>query len=851
MLHSYLTELALRKAIMDVEVADKPLSQLEACALKHAGVLVKTKLDSSLEHGEMGLQATAVTQAIRGLQGAWLAMKEQLKALGLKRIDFDKEHIHGIATFLCPSNKESRDLSKEQMAMLSFKNLIERNPHLKHYLGLKSDVVKSDEFHIHGQLLSVLPFYKMSEHLQLNDSSRLSGLEIRRSISLFFKTQVPKFLNKIKSLFYANSKVSDFFVSKWQGENYLNNYRGPRVVMMCLANLLWHLQHPVDPNTGMMLGLDEKIALCREVLVFINILLDKNKQPKMSSFAGDAELENYIRQIEIYVEELKKGFELEKLRAVNISDVASRAHRAARIVDENIFKLVYNKHNMAGLLASTVGYLNMLQNRDLSLSKIFDNYDVKLSLINRPIKTVVDIMLVYFNLPLHKKQQLLQTILNKETKTAECFALTLQSLDETFLQPILQSCQKSVDAGGMSLNGKDIQHLATARLMPLMSLALMDYQVQLESELVSKTKSHTALPPTYKTSQRQLNDIASMAFANDMVTRTMFSWDLSTYVKIDSIYTDKINLLPKKQFKIGQLTKLLDLLSNFISNYRTLLTNANFKQFIVDSLDAIEREFKSLGSLINELEQDINADTSEDRHLIDTVKTLDNSLQLEISRFRNLVNSLEERINHPMFAERIRKEVIIKLKQLEAQFHLAFGHRNIGLSSFLEDLAEEFENDSREREKPIRYVSSGHVAKLSALVMACYHSLSESSKADKKGKLLLDIEARLSRQEHLTDIDLQKTLKELTRIVCAYRPGLFQSTYANTRSADVLVSAIAASLTDSSFPLAEWLFGPDCLLEFLQADNPRVDIIGELNALRKNQYWAYSSDYLAPVSVLS
>lgn len=843
---SYLTELALRKALMDVNSVENPLSALQSSAIKHAAMLVRGKFDASRQHHEMNVQENALTSAIRVLKDAWKAINEQLKLLGRDRVDFDRERVSGIATFLIPSTKETRDLAKEQAAMRQFFTLVSKDKRIFSYLGLHSQIVNNKKKKIEGQFLSVLPYYIMSNTLSDPLVTSNPSDRARHQIRLFFKTQVPKYLRFIENLFINAWRITDYIQSRWQGDNYLNNYRGPRLIIMCLGNLLWHLQHPIDLNTGLLLSLDEKLSLCRKVSVFVNRLLDKKTPPSLYDFDSEGELVNFVRQVEIYVNDLKHAFEEEKLQALNISDVSNSAHKTAGILDENIFKLIYGKKLMASHLASTVNYLSLLLKRDKSILTVIEPYNTSVKLVNRPPSTVIDLLLIFLHLSDWQKSSLIDKLKLGST-TSKCMALTLKSFNKEFFKPIYTACERAVSDGRLDNADLSVTQLAAARLLPLIGLAVDDYRIDLSDETspYRETQSNKH-QRKYFSGAEQLAEITRLAYHSDKEMFPAYSWDLTSFVDLGVCLTKKMNELPKRQYKIGQFTTLLDLLQSFITQYRSLLKNKQFKLFIVNSLENIGTEFHLLGDLLSELETDINADTTDDRHLIDTVKTLDQSLQLEIARFKTEVNSLSDRMSNPLFEKLIQKEVIQKLNRIDSQFHLAFGHSEPGLRAFIDRLQTEYDKDSMPL-KPIDKPKAltGEVARLSALVMSCYHNLSYSSKHDRKGFMLLDLQKRIESKPSLNDDDLTEISLELSRIVCAYRPGFFQSTYAHTKSSDVLIKAIIESFHDKRFPLAKRLFGSELFIKGRVAMSAQQFVQEELNHLRQRRFWAESSEYLA------
>lgn len=855
MFSTYLTEIALRKAVLDLgRSEDASLEQAQASAITHATTLVKSQFDAKQQFAQINLQEVAINLAIQAIRLAWVAMNEQLARLGRARLDFDKERKSGIATFLIPTNKERRDLAYEQSAINAFLEVSQSHDQLFNYLGMKVNTIEESLAKVEGVFLSTLPYYKMSDFLAEPLGSKRPSECVRRTISLFFKTQVPKFLGEIDKDFDGDNRVADFFRSSWHRDNFLNDYRGPRIIAMALCNLLWNLQHPVDIETGFALGLDEKISLCRSAGVYINRLLDNDTPPNLSKFDSDGEFLSFIGQIETYIAELKLAYEDEKLHSLNLEEVVGHAHGTTRILDDNIFKLVYDKPNMAAELASLINYLNLRLKRDGEILSIFNRVSSTHSLVNHPAVTVMDVLLIFSQLKGSKRRQLLHELSHSGFSGRASFATTLATYSKKFLKPIYQACQKSLGSTFLDDKGEQAQQMTFERILPLVGLACSDYRVEVDTDVsLEASKRAKVLGHTFKTGQEQINTITRLAYQNSAHEHAMFSWDLSSYITLTEEVTGKINELPRRQYKLGQLTALLDALQSFISQYKSFLQYPKFKTFVIEALNDIGREFHSLRMLLSELETDINVDTTDNRRLIDTIKTMDKNLLGEIAKFTQVINSLEEKMLAPDFEENIRKEILSRLNDLHERFYDAFGHDEPGLQSFVGSLQGKAEpqafhlgmDDAMEHKILVKPASISQVTRMASLITDCHNALSSSSKAGEKGRMLREIHTRLTRQDHITPEQLKEVAKELARIVCAYRPTFFfQAAYGHTRSANILVNEIIATLHDESFPLSTWLFGDDFQIALQLGTSTHTVIYQHLEQLKTQSYWAENADFL-------
>ena len=148
MFNANLTEVALRKAALEMVTDNKSVDDIQQSALEHVGSLIKSQFDADQQGKQMGLQQDAIAVAVKAIAVAWQATTEQLQRLGRARLDFDKERKSGISTFLIPSNKEHRDRWAAQNQMESFLSCIKNDREIFNYMGLKESTVEQPEIKV-------------------------------------------------------------------------------------------------------------------------------------------------------------------------------------------------------------------------------------------------------------------------------------------------------------------------------------------------------------------------------------------------------------------------------------------------------------------------------------------------------------------------------------------------------------------------------------------------------------------------------------------------------------------------------------------------------------------------------
>jgi hypothetical protein len=538
-----MTELALRAAVnttnTELRPGTNPIDDIKQIALNRAKELVTGNSKVSELTTQMDVQSMAIRLAVSGLALAFSATMKQLDTLKNQRLSFDKERQAGIATFILPISKEERDLSTEQRIIKGYMGLIATSDSFSSYLGTRTAVLAELE---NANFYSVLPFYRMSEALGQPVASPRPLDKQRTAINLFFRSALPDAMADIETDFQTDSKFVEFFRSAYSKSNYLNDIRSPRFVMMSLANLLWNLQHPVDPLSGFPLSVDRCIILCREVELFVNQLLNKDATPYLQEINNDEnQLVSFVRKIEIHTKALRAAYAEEQLYELNIADVTNSAHQALRIMDKSVFKLIYRRHNpitnkyepdekAAEELAYTISYLNQLLVRSSDVLKAFQpyiKYVPELAAINVPASTVMDALIIYCHMTRSERDNMLASLEKTKIDSVMEFVQTLKKFDRKFVKPIKKVSREELNVSAFNRKRREISTLTARRLIPFVSLVIRDYRIEVDTEA-----SYQLAKESQSTTVRKYNGREQVEKINELAEKGQgyYVWVLSPFI---------------------------------------------------------------------------------------------------------------------------------------------------------------------------------------------------------------------------------------------------------------------------------------------------------------------------------
>ncbi len=851
---SYFTEIALRAAVnTNKRTLTRELGLAQAIkesALKRSQELVQANNAISPLDVQKDAQALAINLAVKGLVLAHVAIAKQMEVLNEQRLSFDKERQAGIATFMVPTNKEESNLSTEEKVIKGFIELTFKNPSFSSYLGIHTAEDLTDQG---AKFYSILPFYRMSEALGQPVSSTKPLDRQRTAINLFFKSALPDAIADIDNSFQTDCKFIAFWESAFQKKNYLNNRRAPRFIMMSLSNLLWNLQHPVDPATGFPLALNRCIEMCREAELFLNNLLNTESPPYLQDISNNENgLMSFMRKLEIYTKMLRAAYAEEQLSALNIDEVTNSAHRILRIMDQNVFKLIYKRYNpitqkkepderAAEHIAYLVSYLNQLLIRNGDLINAFQpcpQWIPHTSGMNVPPQTIVDVLIIFCHLSWRERDHLLDKIAKSNLASALEFAQTLKTFDRKYIKPMKNVCKEELHATIFTPKHQEVSCLTARRLVPLLCLVLKDYRVDVDSAMIYGQEKHSEESQvTMKiwSGKQQLQAINKSAEKGT----GYYHWSLSPFLHMSKEIAAEINELPKQQYRMTQMTELLDEISELIQNYRSFLQNKLFQMFLLKCLNKMKEEYAALDRHIDKVDSHLAHDERMSRNMQAILRPMTRDLSNSLNAFSLAMANVERVLSAPDFPDQQRRLLATKLHSIAAQFSSLFAEDS-GITALIDTAPTT--TIEKKVVLPNSIVYAKKIIALKNMIQRCYDALSYQSRDGQKGSLLRELLTLIANKPHITDDQIKHIIMELTRITASYRETwVFHAAYGQTRSAQALIKAIKDPDLNSVLPLASIIFDKPTMNMKNISDEK---ILLHLKSLREYHLWQKSSSKL-------
>jgi hypothetical protein len=819
---AYLTELALRAA---ANTTSKELADVggQIQAMKDVATERLTSgVNSAIEEVKGGsLQTEIIGLAIAGVALGVEALKQQIDVIRDQRLLLNREIEAGIGTFILPDDKEQKDLTSEEKTVKAFLLLAKQYHSFFPYLSIHTTAIQAPA---KGKMYAAMQLYRMSEALGQSVPSKKALEQHRASICSFLKTSLPGVLEDIVLGFQTDSKVGAFFESLYEKKNYLNDRRAPRFIIICLANLLWNLQHPVDPITGFPLPLGRCIEICRDVELFINQLLDPTLSPYLETIdTKHNDVITFVTQLEVYVITLREAYTDQQLHALNFTEITNSAHRALRVMDICLYKLIYKTHNQltkrdepnakaAETLGGMITYLNLMLRRSPGLLTSFHpipQWIGKDQLVNSSPRTIVDVLIIFSHLTHDQREVIYKQILASKYRSSAAFVQELKKLSNQFIQPFKVIAKKELHASITLPRQHEVHCLTARRFIPFMTLLIEDFQLPVDTFVAP----HAELSGISVVDTTPILSGFEQAEAINLQAQKgggYYTWTLAPFLEAST----ELDVLPVYQYRMTQVTKLVDSVGELVASYRNFLTQKTFQIFLINCLSKVRKEHAVLEQKIKEADDSLEHNEQISRGLLAILRPMTTELNLSLDDLLRATSNFEEVVSEPDFTELQRELLSNKISIIDNKYRELFAEDS-GLGVFIIPEVLAAESKAAPRGVPLvasapsahPWVDSQQVLALRKLVQFCYDALSYFSREGHKGLLLRKLLEMIDSKTNLTDDLVRHVVMELTRVTTTYRETwFFQAGYGQTRSAQALVSAIKNPNLNKVLPLAAIIF---------------------------------------------
>ena len=509
------------------------------------------------------------------------------------------------------------------------------------------------------------------------------------------------------------------------------------------------------------------------------------------------------------------------------------------------------------------------------------------SLMNMPPQTIVDVLIIFCHASGVDRDALLKPLENSKILSDVVFAEQLRKFYQRFIKPIKDVCKDKVHASHFHRRYDEVGRLTASLLVPLITLVLEDYRIEVDtpqSYQVAKASHAGAAGPRQLSGKEQVEAINALAKRGD----GFYRWQISPFAE-DNVALD---VMPQYQYRLTQLTTLLDSVGELISNYRSFLIDPCFQTFLKGCLGKVKEEYNRIARCISAADDSLSHGDKVSRSLQAILGPMLGELTESTSDFELAIRDFERVVSAPDFVDKEQQLLSSKLAAIDKQFTILFDGPS-GLQVLLASLIKpetssvamavaaavpmapiappvpvallpvaqperpiavaidhiEHPQPPAERPDAVRpapipqgpiTVDPLSVAALRNLIIRCHDTLSYQSKLGRKGELLTALLNDIPVDRTFTPSQIKHAVLELVRVTASYNSSLFfHAEYGQSRSAKELIKAIKDIEMNRHLPLSRMLFEEEVEQTKEQTD---LQIEDRLKDLRTRHQWQPAVD---------
>ena len=386
--------------------------------------------------------------------------------------------------------------------------------------------------------------------------------------------------------------------------------------------------------------------------------------------------------------------------------------------------------------------------------------------------------------------------------------------------------------------------LTARRLIPLITLVVKDYQVELDTPLTYERARHLQDTLTLARPYSGRQQIQSINLSAE-TGRGYYKWALSPFITRSAKLSTEIDELPKRQYRLTQITELLDNVGYLVQHHATFLQNKIFQTFLLKCLRKVKEDYASLEQYIDKVDSYLAHDEHMSRNLQAILCPLTRDLNRSLESFSLAANNIERIVSSPDFTEQQWQLLATNISAAAEQFTALFAEES-GISALVD-----LPSTSKVVDAPIpipeRIADVQKVIALRKLAQRCYNALSYQSREGHKGLILRELLHLIEEKTNFSEGQIKHIIMELTRVTASYRETwLFQASYGQTRSARALIAAIKDPSLNNILPLASIIFEQEDI-NIMQVSD--AHILERLKSLREGNLWQESSKTIKLISL--
>lgn len=448
-----------------------------------------------------------------------------------------------------------------------------------------------------------------------------------------------------------------------QAERFLPWLNATRILLISLGDLGSNTLFSMNPNTNMPLSYQHSAELCgliRDVLGSMRSDVKNAFSDHRNTLCCSKSFDDFLAIFDSRILALKKAYEQSAENKLNINEVSNSMHLILQQLNAHLRALVYLNQPFSDpvhlngkiiYLADLIYFHPELVPTFIATLKLPKNFDYAAASVNNPPTTVIDLLILWGNLPKERRRHALSAMPGAEAWQWQ-FIKTLRDIDTNFIRPIEKKSNSSHLRG---LYHTPKTSLGPAQLFLISSIA-MSMEVYRLSLVEHRYEGLVGVNQQILAINTQAKNPASQYGWRAMLA--LLGLQKRTHQALIPVFECIYDILP--------LLKSADLMTLISEKNQRVANTEDFQKVLLTRLRYLLKKKKGLLKAIKDLIDVAEDEKKSDKDLLIILTSLDSTSSKTALSITQIAEEFDREINHSIrMLEESTYDEIQELKEHE------------------------------------------------------------------------------------------------------------------------------------------------------------------------------------------
>ncbi len=625
---------------------------------------MQTFVDSNhnLTKGMVAAGAVAATAAFA--YAAYNAMANRLNSVQDERENYQDMIDQGISTYFIAKDRQKRHAWDHYTE--AYIQALRGAPHptlgglVWRYAGIHQKSIEQEKYKgtVYGVMSTFATPLGAYFPQTADDSDALT--QARKSLNLFILGELKEKLTEVEAKLKPGWLTNIKLVT--EAERFLPWLNATRILLISLGNIGSNVLFSMNPNTNMPLSYQHSAQLCgiiRDVLGHMRTDTKNTFSEHRDALCCHESFDDFLAIFDSKILALKKAYELNAETKLNLNELSNSMHLILQQLNLNFRSLVYLNQSFTDpvhlnskiiYLADLIYFHPELINIFIPMLKLPKNFDYAAVSVNNPPTTVIDILILWGNLPKTRRRGVLSAMLRVDASSLtnettwwslnksnipewqRQFVKTLLDIDKNFIRPIERKSKPS-HFYGLYHETKTVLGPAQLFLISSIAMSMEIYRLHLV--------------------ERRLEGLVGVnqqiLIINKQATQpeAIYGWQtMLSLLNLEAKTRQALITMFQVVYKILPLLKLVDLLTFFSERNQRIANTEDFQHVLVVRLQHLLMRKKELLKFIKALIGVAQDEKKSHKDLLKILTSLDDPNSKTSLSISQIAEEFDREISH-------------------------------------------------------------------------------------------------------------------------------------------------------------------------------------------------------------